>query len=352
MFDVTDVIYNIPENTFEEFLEPEDIIALSAVSTATRYTAKATRMREMILVISEDYYVPLRTIAREHEWHQYLDELYQVAIYVYKRKKSINYIDFLYHAIEYNDSMIYDVLIASKDICSKIFNFVDTYNIDEITNMDSLMDMSYEELYNQVVEESYYGIRFVDEPPIDDLLQDKLEQIRIYREKGVPMLKELTTLYGNSIVQLCNDLLYNIERIYTTLAKLASERFNHRFLETLFTDPEVSSEYNILDIYPLDPNIRKLTTNYLAHEIATMPRSNKYEQPNNPEAYGLSMSFALKQTVITAMALRDLELFLEYVRKFCNECPETYIRRMFQCNNLDIEQLVKLYNLFQGYKNV
>jgi len=362
----TRVLYNIPENTFEEFLEPEDIIAMSAVSQIPRYGSRAVRIRDMIKVLNFHYNSPLRLIAKKHGWLNYLKDLYQAFMYSYQRNSKIKYIALVANAIEINDrSFLTDLLIACKDICSKITQFMNNYNMDayDMFELEELVDMEPSQVDEQIMDLVIKGYRGtdLDSSYIDEQYNEKFRQLNIFKQEGLPLLKELEESYSFDVIQLCHEESYNINHVYNKLAIQASERFNPSFLEILFQDIDIGFEdedgysiYSINELYSLDPEVRKVIIKYLVTDIRNAYQGIKiYHAPSSLEAYGLVMTNIsyLSETLYKAIEFQDLDLFIAYVTEFCNFCPIEYITHLFLkgCRPSK-EEVMELYSLFQGFK--
>lgn len=287
------VIYNIPENTFEEFLEPAELHAMSNVSKMTRQSEQAVKFRAMreFLLSNTKMCLPLRTLAKQSGYS--VKELYDLAEYLWN--------------------------VGS----------IDTFTV------------------------TFFRAEMGDETRVNAAVNDMLNLCEYHMES----IQEAIELgYDMSLIDAVASIDFDISKLNKDLLTMFSQGMAYKAFEYIFNTIDANSYIYVglgSLLYFIDPNIRALYIKKARSDCDKfMERSISIigAQPKNIDGFALSMESPLLSTLNYAIMLQDYDLFIAYFKQYFNVVPESYIRNLFKAGLPVTGNKIRiLYNKAGGY---
>jgi len=355
-----DILYSGMGDQFEQFLEPEQLHALSLVSKTTRDTNVNARFRvisNFMLQISAEYQ---------------LDDYNTITLDSHPLRYLVKLISRLYpNPIPYTTDELYDVAEYLWNI-----GRISTYTITLIRSEIGKLDL----VKNATVDLHTICSNF-KRKPIQELL-DEFERtgeilpypIDFYRGfwsvNAVPLVKSeykdheirlLEAGYDPSLIDYAIRIQFVYKHIITNLAENFSARFaidSYRYAIQRFNEEHMRVD-NFLEFwYPISKDIREMFVNSFSTYAEKMMALTTWEigiGPKDIYGYGLCYPMALEETVRNAVKFEDYDLFVEYAKQYFNVIDETYLKEVFypdyDDDDYDTIDVGEIYDKLGGYKH-
>jgi len=264
--DISHVLYNTIGTTFEEFLTPEELVKMGAVSSTTRAGTEGANIRNALSFLQDKipklYHYPVRTLS---SWSNIGPKYILMALEIIARKGLIG-------------SYTATLIKAELGI-----------NLQDLKNL--LIDLENLCAYYEILVEEY-GFN----------ADTKLKQ-------EASILK-----YDSEVIELADSYIYSLNALYRQVLRDISKRLNPEFTQYIYqrglshSFPSFYSDpYPLL--YPLTPELRSV---FIQH-------NKQFLEPYhlvNLDAYALSIKDVFVDFMTIALLCNDLGYFYNYLSQY------------------------------------
>lgn len=336
MTDIQHVLYGTIGQDFESFLAPEELHAMSLVSSTTRTGFHAERFRKIL-----DYILGLNLQIKPIKYSKPSKFKYNIGLtfQVYKPRRLAVYVNYPLRKMVKELNVLWpdDQSYAMKEIYD-VAEYL--WNTLKISTIDiSLMRAE------------------LNTPHYNQLVYNTLTDIITLRDRVKSLTRDKVIQAGYD-VSLYDDIVRTADDLNVAIYMLFTERLNPKVVDFILSNKIIVSDNTASDLtynaYVLDPEVRRVVLSYDTDNEAQGFIDDIYSQyGQTPKDKGGYACIALKKINVfdeltyRAVKLQDYDLYVAYLKEYWNQVPEALIEQGFQNGHIDT---ITLSKYFKGFK--